>query len=202
MGNKRRHESEEDRKERKRKKKEGRRDKPSDESTGPSDVFLEKRLEMTISLLPAALKDVRRSIDDTLRALLLKFSGSVGGILLAFYNVKVLKDGKGFILNDLPHVHYTVACDALVFNPHAGATLTGVVSKSFHSHLSLIVHNYFNASIPASFLREAGWTFDETLEEWIGPEALTIGRKVEFTVDKVYESNGIISLEGSKPILR
>jgi len=169
-----------------------------------SPVFFKKRLEMTVSLLPAGMRNVIRSVEDSLRKFLLKYSDGIDGILLAFDNVRILGDG-GLILNELPHVHFAICCDGIVFKPAVGCTLTGVVTESFHSHLSLIVHGYFNASIPASCLRSNRFNFDETSEQWCvesSSESMTVGEtKIEFQVARIYESAGIISLEGSQPSL-
>ena len=125
--------------------------------------------------------------------------------MLAFYNVTLLNEGKGVILDDLPHVHFTITCDALVFNPETGSRLTGVLTESFHSHISLIVHKYFNASVPAHCLREIDFQYDEETEQWTrkgeASKCLEVGKEVAFTVKKVFESNGIISLEGAQPSL-
>ena len=128
---KRKHETKEERKERKRLKREEKKrlkkerkeslkrerdaNKASaEESSGP-DVFFRKKLELTISLLPGALGNVVESVEDSLRTFLLKYSDGIEGILLAFENVTIL--GEGMILNDLPHIHYNVQVDALVFSP-------------------------------------------------------------------------------------
>jgi len=165
-------------------------------------VFFKKRLEMSISILPARLRDVDAAVEDSLRGFLLKYSDEIDGILLAFENVKLLGDGKGFILNELPYVHYSVAFDALVFNPTVGSTLTGVVAEPFHSHLSLIVFQYFNASIPSDCLRREGYTFDDVTEQWCSIDSNTtpaVGSKVSFQVANIYESAGMISIEGAGP---
>jgi DNA-directed RNA polymerase subunit E'/Rpb7 len=173
-------------------------------SDGPA-AFYKKRLELTVSILPAGLGDVDKSIDENLRLFLCQFSGGIGGVLLAFSNVVVKEDGKGMILNELPYIHYSVACDALVFCPTVGVKLVGVVtSRSFHSHLSLVVHHYFNACIPAEHLRSSGLEFDEIQEQWYRidtSQVISPGVQVEFVVDKVHESGGIVSVDGSKPTL-
>jgi hypothetical protein len=59
--------------------------------------------------------------------MLLKYSDGLGGILMAYDDIK-LQDhegdnnskGKGWVLNELPHVHYDVSCNVLVFSPSVG----------------------------------------------------------------------------------
>lgn len=206
-------ETEEERNERKRLKKESKKRKKRDKaktkeqdstSSGSiSNIFFQKKLALSISVLPSALGDVIKSIEDSLRQFLLKYSDGVEGVLLSFENVKTL--GKGSILNELPHIHYDVEVDALVFRPNIGCKLKGLVTEaSFHSHLSLVVHRYFNASISADEMRTAGFDFDDALEQWYwkqGDEKHPIAKddSIAFVCEKIHESGGIISLAGASP---
>jgi DNA-directed RNA polymerase subunit E'/Rpb7 len=165
-------------------------------------VFQKLQIELTVSILPSGLRDVSSSINDSMRQFLLRYSTALGGVPLAFNDIKLLKNGKGSILNELPYVHYTVACNATIFAPSAGRTLRGIVRKSFHSHLSLVVLNYFNASISADALHAQGFTYHADEEQWKDEECnvtLALDDKVEFQVVKVHESAGIISIEGAFP---
>lgn len=231
MGKRRQHEEEtaEQRKERKRLKKEKKKGKKeenehdqsttqvesktfrrSEQTHEKSDTFSRKKLELTISLLPAALANVLVHAEDSLRLYLLKYSDGIGGILLGFENLKVLSENKnavsGIILNELPHIHYRVSTDALVFNPKPGSKMSGTVTESsFHSHLSLVVHKYFNASISSNMLRDAGFEFDTKELQWYyqrDANATVLKRddNIDFICHKLYESGGIISMEGSNPV--
>jgi RPA43 OB domain in RNA Pol I len=181
-----------------------------DTATTGQEVFFRKKLELTISLLRAALGDVLGNVEDALRLFLLKYSDGIGGIFLSFENVKILSDNKGsvvgMILNELPHIHYRVSADALVFCPSPGCKMSGSVTEaSFHSHLSLVVHQYFNASVSADHLREAGFEFDDVELQWYWQAAANMLSKdahIDFVCQKMYESGGIISIEGSNPALR
>jgi DNA-directed RNA polymerase subunit E'/Rpb7 len=203
MGKRKEGETKEEKRERKRQKKEAKRrssEAPiqADESQEDSiPVFFRKSIELNVSLLPSALSDVKKNIEDSLRAFLLKYSEGVKGILLAFDNVELL--GKGAIFNELPHIHYTVAVDAVVFAPSSGCSLEGVVKEtSFPSHLSLTVLNYFNASIAAQEMKQAGFEFEDEAWTYQG-RTLEKGDAVSFVCQKMYESGGIISIAGSKP---
>jgi hypothetical protein len=141
MGKRDRHETKEERRARKKAKKEAKRkqeqerkDSAAVTSSAPDRSnrddaeasFQKKRLEMVVSLYPSALGDVLTNVRESLHSMLLKHSEGVGGILLAFDNVKLAKDKKtgeashGVILNELPQIHYTVELDALVFCPGVG----------------------------------------------------------------------------------
>jgi len=97
-------------------------------STNGSGVFTKKKIEFVVSLLPATLKNTEKSVEDSIRRMLLKYSDGIGGILLAFDKVKINVEknsqGRGFILNELPYIHYNVSCDALVFCPTVGCKVS------------------------------------------------------------------------------
>lgn len=169
-------------------------------------IFFKKTLQLTISLLPSALRNVQKSIEENFASYLLKYSDIIGGIMLAFEKIEIIgNNGGGIILDDLPYIHYTVSADALVFSPAIGCKLKGVVTESFPSHISLVVFQYFNASVPAEQLREAGFEFDRQQGNWYdkkGPSsAMMTEQNMEFVVKKIHESGGIISLDGAKPKL-
>ena len=172
-------------------------------------VLYRRKVIFMVSLLPAALESVQKSVEDTLRSMLLKHSDGIGGILLAFENVQILSDSHigvaGTIMNEFPYIHYNVAVDALVFVPKPGCLLTGAVTEiSFHSHVALVVHHYFNASISAEHMRAAGFAFDEVQLQWYSESdqtPLSLNNRILFKCEKMFESGGIISIEGSTPRL-
>jgi hypothetical protein len=172
-------------------------------------VLYRKKVTFIVSLLPAALTSVQMSVEDSLRSMLLKHSDGIGGILLAFENVQILSDSHigvaGTIINEFPYIHYNVAVDALVFVPKPGCPLTGAVTEiSFHSHVAMVVHHYFNASISAEHMRAAGFAFDEVQLQWYDESnqtPLSLNNRIVFKCEKMFESGGIISIEGSTPKL-
>jgi hypothetical protein len=97
-------------------------------ATNVNGEFTKKKIEFVVSLLPATLKNTEKSVEDSIRQLLLKYSDGIGGILLAFDKVKLKVDknsqGRGWILNELPYIHYNVSCDALVFCPTVGCKVS------------------------------------------------------------------------------
>jgi hypothetical protein len=165
--------------------------------------FFHKRLSLVVSLYPAALANVTAHVTESIRSMLLKFSDNMGGVLLAFDKVNIVRK-QGVILNELPPIHYTVEMDGLVFCPTIGTELQGVVNECFPSHVGLLVHRFFNAMVPAEQLEEAGYIFDRELQQWTHggtSKVLEHDNCVEFTVEKLHECAGIISMEGSNPIV-
>jgi DNA-directed RNA polymerase subunit E'/Rpb7 len=156
-----------------------------------SDLLFRRKLRLNASILPSGLSDVKGSIDRCIREFLLKYSEGVGGIVLAYKNVDILKKARGSILEELPHIHYDVTCEALVFSPVPKAKLWGRVTESFHSHISLIVFNYFNASVSAAQLRQSGFDYNAEKDMWYETKSEYVIDKaanMSFTIDKVHEA--------------
>lgn len=168
-----------------------------------SSVFYKKRVNLSISLPPGSLGNIKQSMEDSLRRFLLKYLDGLKGVLMAFENIKIKESGT--ILNELPHIHYNITVDALVFSPSVGYKLSGVVTESFHSHLSLLVNGYFNASLAAEEMRKAGFKFDQSLEQWCQQadgdlQVINKDDFVTFICQHMYESVGLISLAGANPV--
>ena len=156
-----------------------------------SPLFHKQNLFITVSLLPGSLGHVLTHVEEAMRSFLLKYTAGVGGILLAFEDLELTNNGRGRILGELPNLHYDVECSALVFRPAVGVELDGRVVETFDSHVSIIVHQYFNASITARHLRAAGFRYDQTDGKWVHSESdkeLSNDFLVRFTIERVHES--------------
>jgi DNA-directed RNA polymerase subunit E'/Rpb7 len=216
MGKRRYDETEEERKARKRAKKEAKKVKrestDSDRDSSRNDMdntessFQRKTIRMIFSLYPSHLDDIMMEINRSLRQNLLKYVSGLNGILLAFDNVRIVLNGGrkvGVILNEQPHLHYLVDLDALVFAPDSGMHLHGVVTECFESHVGLLVHKFFNASVSSDHLTASGYTFDEE-GVWIhdgGSAMIAPDASLRFEVEKVHECGGTISMEGKNPVV-
>lgn len=162
------------------------------------------KMEMVISLLPRDLADIQAALHSSIRKILLRYCEGIGGVLLSFEKVKILNRGE--ILNELPHIHYVVSLGGLVFSPKEGQTLTGVIYECFHSHISLVLFGYFNASVSAAELQSVGYQFDARNLYWqksqqygSAESILSKGKTVLCDCHKLYISAGVISIEGKKP---
>ena len=159
-----------------------------DDSSG---LLTSKKIRLRASILPSGLAHVKSSVDKCIQEFLLRYSDSVNGVIMAYNDVQIANDGRGKIVEELPHIHYDISCDALVFTPVPEAQLTGRVTGSFHSHISLVVFNYFNASISAEHLRKSGFEYDTTKEVWYDAESEYVVEKasyVNFSIEKVHEA--------------
>lgn len=230
MGKRTKNETEEERKERKRAKKEAKKrssieppplqqeqqaddDNDNDEPAAPvekvatidgsKDSCQRKTVRMFFSMYPSDLEDIMREIKRSLRTKLLRYMTGLEGVLLAFDNIKILPNGgrvAGVILNEQPQIHYQVDLDTLCFCPTQHMRLKGTVTECFESHVGLLVHNYFNASVTSDQLVSAGYYFEDG--SWVNEEhgsTMAAEEVVQFTVDRVHECAGTISMEGVDP---
>jgi hypothetical protein len=203
--------------------------KSTNGNSNSNSPFQEKRVRILVSLPPASLINIPNALNASMQNLLLKYSNSLGGVLVSFSDIKLDNsqndengssnsnansnsntNANGRIINEMPHIHYYIKCTVLIFNPSIGTVLKGKVNESFPSHVGLIVHEVFNAMISAESLRQNGFVFDDDSNEWRkntsgddngnnGERVVTIDDGMQFTVDKLHECHGLISLECKDP---
>jgi len=172
-------------------------------------VLVHKKVNVVISLLPHALKNVQLHVENSMRQYLMKYSDGMDGVLMAYENVRTLKKdhakGTGWILNELPYIHYDVALDACLFCPKVGSKMVGTVNECFASHVGILVFGYFNAMVAAEDLRSSGYNFNLDTSQWVAEGSENViepNIPVEFIVKQIHECNGIMSLEGTDLTIR
>ena len=165
-----------------------------------------KKVRSLVSLAPSSLSDVKGNIRRLSCQDVTRYVQGLEGVLMAVQKVKVC--GPGRVQNELPHVHYQVEADVVVFCPDVGTRLVGVVNESFPSHVGMLVDTLFNAMVPAEELRRLGYEYDMDSNQWSterdaktgellpSPLPISVDDRIGFTVSKLNELNGIISLEG------
>mmetsp|Transcript_26567 Transcript_26567/g.76729 ORF Transcript_26567/g.76729 Transcript_26567/m.76729 type:complete len:330 (-) Transcript_26567:38-1027(-) len=165
-----------------------------------------KKVRSLVSLAPSSLSDVKGNIRRLSCQDVTRYVQGLGGVLMAVRDVQVC--GPGRVQNELAHVHYEVEADLVVFCPDVGTRLVGVVTESFPSHVGMLVDTLFNAMVPAEELRRLGYEYDMDSNQWSterdvqtgerlpSPLPISIDDRIGFTVSKLNELNGIISLEG------
>ena len=165
-----------------------------------------KKVRSLVSLAPSSLSDVKGNIRRLSCQDVTRYVKGLEGVLMAVRDVKVC--GPGRVQNELPHVHYQVEADVVVFCPDVGTRLVGVVNESFPSHVGMLVDTLFNAMVPAEELRRLGYEYDMDSNQWSterdvktgellpSPLPISVDDRIGFTVSKLNELNGIISLEG------
>ena len=171
-----------------------------------------KKVRSLVSLAPSSLSDVKGNIRRLSCQDVTRYVKGLEGVLMAVREVKVC--GPGRVQNELPHVHYQVEADVVVFCPDVGTRLVGVVNESFPSHVGMLVDTLFNAMVPAEELRRLGYEYDMDSNQWSterdaksgellpSPLPISVDDRIGFTVSKLNELNGIISLEGDDAVMQ
>lgn len=173
----------------------------------PPSPFQKKFVSFMLSLPPSSMANMSKAYNTCLQSMLLKYSDSLDGVMLSYSNVKIdeskNKGPYGRIIDELPYIHVFVTCDVLVFTPCVGKTLSGVVSESFPSHIGFLVFELFNAMVNSDSLTNSGFTFDTDLNQWVKDESgmsIAEGDVMQFTIEKLHECEGLISLECRDPV--
>ncbi|KAL7276437.1 hypothetical protein RUND412_000576 [Rhizina undulata] len=130
---------------------------------------------------------------DHLDPLLMSFYEPVGGIVIAYNNVRFHPSGKARIAGESPFAFIWVAVDFLVWRPRKGMVLRGWVNLMSASHVGLLVENTWNVSVPREKIPE-GWTYHERREGFV-PER---GAEVEAEAWRNEEEEGGWMDEGGK----
>jgi hypothetical protein len=66
---------------------------------------------------------VKASILQELNKKVLKWDDTLKGMVVSFKDVKILNGGKGSIMDDLPHIHYTVRYTVSYAQPEIGESV-------------------------------------------------------------------------------
>ena len=108
---------------------------PNSDASVKDSVFYKKRIHVSLSLMPADLKNIRAALEESVRAMILKYTPKIG-VLMTFEKIHVISNqGHGIMLNELPNVHYKIAFDGLVFNPHVGCKVSNGKIESAKSRI-------------------------------------------------------------------
>jgi DNA-directed RNA polymerase subunit E'/Rpb7 len=174
---------------------------PPDGDAPRDHHFEEVNLKVAVSLLPSSLADVFKAIRANVYQLLMRYNESVGGVILSLSDVKFPDSAEtcGRIVDEKPHVHFSLTAKSVVFRPLPGSMLVGTVTKVASSHVGMLVYGIFNASIYARDLESAAeLAYDEGGGVWRGPGlgVITVGATVRFKVRRLYQAQGLISIEG------
>ena len=96
-------------------------------------------------ITPCYIGNERDGIETKLNALLLRYCAVLKGVVIAYDNVKAIPFAR--IQNEMPQLEMKFSARVLVFRAQIGQIMTGVVNKLSNSHVGLLVHDLFNASV-------------------------------------------------------
>ena len=115
---------------------------------GVSSCFREVETLQHMHILPSYIGRVSDGILSVLNAQILRYSKSYGGVVLAYSKPTVLGT-QGLIMDEQPHIHFSVRVSLYLFKPRVNAILCGTVNSISTAHVGCLVHNCFNASVLA-----------------------------------------------------
>lgn len=164
---------------------------------------------------PVWSSDATASILEQLDSLVMRYIPQLEGVLLTHSNVRCLST-MGDIVGDSAFAVVPATFSGLVWRPEIGMKLQGTITLSSPSHVSLLLHDTFNAAISAQHLPSAKYEFvhydddagaqrtdanERSVGFWrhkksgarLGGETLTLS----FTVISITVANHMISLHGS-----
>ncbi|KAK7124253.1 hypothetical protein R3I94_018575 [Phoxinus phoxinus] len=140
-----------------------------------------------IALPPVYLRKKRLGIQEELNAELLKYSGSLDGVPMAYDNIKIVGQ-HGDIYDDQGFIHFNIEASFVIFKPQIGSKLVGVINKMGVGHVGCLVHGCFNASVLKPNLMSP--------ERW-RDSGLSVGQSLEFEVFKLdAEAAGVLLIKG------
>ncbi|KAL3229702.1 DNA-directed RNA polymerase I subunit RPA43 [Nakaseomyces bracarensis] len=202
---------------------------PVDGETGISKCILRVPFAMYVSLAPMYLKDAKQGImRQHLDPMIMKYNSKVGGVVLGYENLEIIdadplnednEDEKLVkITPDTPFGFTWCNVDFYIWQPQVGDVLEGHIFIQSASHIGILIHDAFNASIKKNNI-PADWTFvhneDEEQEEqaedensksnynnrslghWVDSNGENIDSKIKFRVRSVYTTGRVISVEGT-----
>ncbi|CAK9436473.1 uncharacterized protein LODBEIA_P10310 [Lodderomyces beijingensis] len=191
---------------------------PIDATTRLSQCFKTISTSLYLSLAPAFNNNPYVGVKrQHLDSLVMKYYAPVHGVVIAYDNLKLDTDSRegvhlAKIENSSPFTFFWITVDLLVWSPRVGDVLEGDVYMQTPSHLGVLIHDIFNASIKKHHV-PTDWKFvAAALDEMDGESDGDRGRfghwvdslgnrvdeaKVRFTVKRVYTTGRVVSVEGS-----
>ncbi|CAG97892.1 DNA-directed RNA polymerase I subunit RPA43 [Kluyveromyces lactis] len=195
---------------------------PIDEEDGCSKCIVRVPVFMYVSLAPIYQQLPKEGImRQHLNGMVMKYNADVGGVILGYENLSILgeepteEDEKLMKLTaDTPFAFTWCNVEVIVWQPQVGDTIEGWIFIQSASHIGLLIHDAFNASIKKNNIPN-DWTFihnEETTENgqdstddrkfqslghWVDGNGQQLGGKLKFKVKNVYTTGRMVSLEGT-----
>ncbi|AET39838.1 DNA-directed RNA polymerase I subunit RPA43 Ecym_5043 [Eremothecium cymbalariae DBVPG len=205
---------------------------PIDPESNTSQCIVRIPVSLYVSLAPVyqqqPLEGIKR---QHLNPMVMKYNADVSGVILGYENVSILSedplsedstDSPAHSLikltPDTPFGFTWCQLNLIVWSPQIGDIVEGWIFIQSASHIGLLIHDAFNASIKKNSIPN-NWTFIHTdesgstmgengqdsigvkrsrsLGHWVDSNGKQIDGKLKFTIKKVYTTGRMVSLEGS-----
>lgn len=195
---------------------------PVDES-GLSQCFHTFHAQLHLLVAPMFMNSPTNGIKaQHLDPMVMSYFPPARGVVLLYLNITLGRDNIGVssegdavtlarIEGSTPFTFMWVLVDFLVWRPQVGDQMEGYIYMQTASHLGLLVHDTFNASIKRHSVPR-GWEFvpyqeDELVDEqsqqikslgyWSDEQGNRVEGKIRFTVKNIHLSSKVLSLDGS-----
>ncbi|AMD21067.1 HEL214Wp [Eremothecium sinecaudum] len=204
---------------------------PIDETHKTSQCICRIPVTMYVSMVPIyqqnPLEGIRR---QHLNPMLMKYNSDVGGVVLGYENISLVdenpfgdetKDAEDIKLvkltADTPFGFSWCKVDLIVWAPQVGDIVEGWIFIQSASHIGLLIHDAFNASIKKNNI-PSDWTFihseesatavndssdtanfkkHRSLGHWVDSNGEGLGGKLKFVIKHVYTTGRMVSLDGT-----
>lgn len=194
-------------------------------SDGVSECFKKISTEMYVSLAPCFVNDAINGIKaQHLDPLVMTYLPKVQGVVISYSNLQLSPENKSTdpenstlylstVSSSSPFTYLWITVDLLIWQPKVGDVLEGFSYMQTASHIGLLVHDTFNATIKKLNI-PADWRFlpsqvDEVVDPetessqfksfgyWVDENDAKVEGKIKFTVKAVHASGRVVSLEGT-----
>lgn len=208
---------------------------PVNENDGVSNCIIRIPISFYASLAPIYSQNPSQGImKQHLNPMVMKYNSKVNGVVLGYKDLKILdadplNDGSSDnklvkLTADTPFGFTWCHVDLYVWQPHVGDVIEGWIFIQSASHIGLLIHDAFNASIKKNHIPE-DWTFihneeedtsspsrDQNNEEedrpkssyvsrslghWVDADGEHVDGKLKFIVRNIYTTGRVISVEGT-----
>ncbi|CCE86733.1 Piso0_005242 [Millerozyma farinosa CBS 7064] len=207
---------------------------------GVSECFHKITTSLYLSLAPSHLSDPINGIKSQhLDHLIMSYYPKVQGVIIAYSNIKLAGEESFEDVSEestpivkvsatSPFTFMWVNVDFMVWKPQVGDVLEGYIYMQTPSHIGLLLHDTFNASIKKYNIPQT-WRFvpnqeDEFAEDtkssgtfksygyWVNENDLKVEGKLKFSVKSIHTTGRVVSVDGtliepgsekdSQPIIR
>ncbi|SCU96283.1 LAMI_0F05996g1_1 [Lachancea mirantina] len=197
---------------------------PLDPKTGVSNCIVAVPVSMYLSLAPIySQKPLEGIAKQHLNPMMMKYNNNVDGVVLGFEKVRIedaspseLEGGAQKLVKvtpDTPFAFLWCSAKLYVWRPQVGDVVEGWIFIQSPSHIGLLIHDAFNASIRTNNM-PTEWTFISNEEEnettsdsetaknrsmghWVDENGQHVNGKLRFTVRNIYKSGRVVSVEGT-----
>lgn len=129
-----------------------------------SQCFYNVRARLYVNIAPIYIKDARKGVAKLhLDPLLMNYSPMLRGVVVSHSNME-FEQQEAKVMYDSPYSYVWISAEFLVWRPKEGQQVEGYINMQSPSHIGLLIHDTFNASIKKD-LMPADWTFVPNQED-------------------------------------